>query len=420
MERLPHVQAALERLGARLRGTAGRVWVPGASAEPLLLVEAWRSAPELAAGISFVGVWVPGINRTDWAALHPTARAETVFHSPDWRASEDSGRLSVRPLAYSQAWRRAGETPLDAALFHVSPPDREGLCSFGVCADFGPQLAARDGVFKLALLNPAMPRVLDGPSVPLAVFDAVVEAEAPLLIAGGGSPDPTSLAIAERVAALIPDGATVQVGIGKIGAAALAALTGRRDLRIHSGLIGDAALALLDSGAMRDAPGAVTTGVALGTEELYRRCAEDPRLRFAPVPVTHGYETLAAIPRLCAINSAVEVDLLGQADAETVGGRPVSGVGGLGDFLRCASASPGGLPIVALPSTARGGTVSRIVPRLSSGVVSAGRTEVGLVVTEHGVADLRELDEGGRARALIAVAAPEHREALDRAWPKER
>ena len=138
--------------------------------------------------------------------------------------------------------------------------------------------------------------------------------------------------------------------------------------------------------------------------------------RFAPVPVTHGLATLAAIPRLCAINSAVEVDLLGQADAETVGGRAVSGVGGLGDFLRGAQASVGGLAVVALAASAQGGTVSRIVPRLSSGVVSAGRTEVGLVVTEHGVADLRRLDLDGRARALIAVAAPQHREGLERAW----
>lgn len=415
MERLSEAGDALSRLAERLNGTGGRVWVQGASGEPLLFASAFRDAPASARGLTFVGVWVPGVNRTDWAALHPSARAETTFAGPDWRESLDAGRTSVRPLAYSQAWNWLGATPLDAALFQVSPPDRKGLCSFGVAADFGPVIARRE-LFKVAHVNPRMPRVNDGPTVPLSAFDIVVEAEAPLLTAEPGGADPTTLEVAQRVAALIPDGATVQVGIGKIGTAALACLSSRRHLRVHSGIVGDAVLTLLDSGAVQDAPGAVTTGVAFGSDALYRRIAVDPRVRFAPVPVTHGLATLAALPRLCAINSAVEVDLLGQADAETAGGRAVSGVGGLGDFLRGAQASAGGLPILALASTARAGTVSRIVPRLSSGVVSAGRTEVGLVVTEHGVADLRRLDLDGRARALIAIAAPQHRDGLERAW----
>lgn len=419
MERFSNAADALSRLAARLAGTTGRVWVQAATGEPLLFASAYRDAPELAARLTFVGVWVPGVNRTDWASLHPDGRGETTFASPDWRESLDAGRLSVHPLAYTQTWRWLADTPLDAALFQVSPPDQDGECSLGIAADFGPLIAARR-LFRVAHINPLMPRVRAGPTIPLAAFDLVVEAAAPLLSTTSGGNDPVTLAVARRVAALIPDRATVQVGIGKIGTAVLGMLDGRRDLRIHSGIVGEAVLSLLDAGAVEDVSGAVTTGVAFGSSELYRRLADDPRVRFAPVPVTHGLETLAALPRLCAINSAVEVDLLGQADAETVGGRAVSGVGGLGDFLRGAGASEGGLPIVALSATARGGAVSRIVPRLTSGVVSAGRTEVGLVVTEHGVADLRALDVETRAKALIAVAAPQHREGLERAWAEWR
>ena len=174
-------------------------------------------------------------------------------------------------------------------------------------------------------------------------------------------------------------------------------------------------IALLD----RDAVGAVTTGVALGSPALYARVADDPRLRFRPVGETHAISTLAAIPRFVAVNSAIEVDLFGQVNAEWMDGRQVSGAGGLIDFLRGAWASDGGVPVVALPASARGDTLSRITPRLSC-PPSVGRGDSVVVVTEHGVADLRGLSIDARAQALIAVASPAHRDRLADDWSAMR
>ena len=196
--------------------------------------------------------------------------------------------------------------------------------------------------------------------------------------------------------------------------AALAALEGRRGLKIHSGMVTDPLLSVLDAGSVDE----VVTGLALGTRPLFERCASDRRIRFEAASYTHDIRTLAAIPRLVAVNSALDVDLFGQANAEFIAGRQVSGIGGLTDFLRGARLSEGGAPIVALNATAKGR--SRIVPRLAPNAVSVPRADMGVVVTEHGHADLRGLDLDARAQALTAIAAPEHRDALANAWDEMR
>jgi acyl-CoA hydrolase len=402
---------AVERLATALGG-AGRVFVPGCAAEPLTSADAFRAAPQAAAGLTFVGVWIPGVNRTDWAGLHPTARAESIFVSPDWRASFEAGRFEFRPLTYAQAWRWLQTTPLDAGLFQVSPPDAGGLCSLGVTADFAPAVLGRP-MLKIAEVNARMPPVENAPRVPLDAFDFVVDVDLEPVGYDPGPADEATLRIARRVLERVPDGATVQLGLGKVGAAVLAALRERRGLAVHSGMVTEPLVELLSERRVDS----VTTGTALGSERLRRACA-DPcaPVRFRPVGYTHDPRVLAAIPRLVAVNSALQVDLFGQANAEFAGGRQVSGGGGLLDFLRGARASDGGVPVLALNATAKGGTVSRIVPRLSDGAVSVGRADAGLVVTEHGLADLRELDLDARAEALISVAAPEHRDDLAAAW----
>jgi acyl-CoA hydrolase len=186
-------------------------------------------------------------------------------------------------------------------------------------------------------------------------------------------------------------------------------------------MISDPVLELIESGAIAEEGGApdrapITTGLALGTQRLYEAVRSQPLICFAPVSHTHAIGTLGGIERLVAINSVLEVDLLGQANAEAINGRQVSAAGGLVDFIRGARLSPGGRAILALPSTARGGTVSRIVPRLEGGIVSVARGDIDLVVTEHGVADLRYRSLSGRAEALIAIAAPPLRPALQTAW----
>lgn len=396
-------------LAERLRGTGGRVFIPCGAAEPLALHDAFTTQPDAATGLTFVGAFLPGANRLDWAGL---SAAEGTFVSGDWRASFEAGRFAFRPLTYFQTYGWLAQTPLDAAVLHVSPPDAAGRCSFGATTDFPSAVAAR-GLLKVGLVNRAMPRTV-GPSIALDDFDVVVEGDWALAQYDTGTLDPAFDRISRLIGELTPEGATVQFGIGKVGIAALAALEPRQGLKIHSGMVTDPLLPVLDAGSVDE----VVTALALGTEPLFQRCGNDPRIRFETVSFTHNVRVLSAIPRLVAVNSALEVDLFGQANAEFIDGRQVSGVGGLTDFLRGARLSEGGVPIVALNATAKGR--SRIVPRLPASAVSVPRADMGVVVTEHGAADLRDLDIEARAQALIGVAAPEHRDGLADAWAEMR
>lgn len=411
--------AALTALRERFPGRA-RLYVAGCTGEPNAMAEAFRADPELVSQITFLGVWVPGINAIDWSGLHETARAESIFLSPALRPSFDLGRTAIRPLSYTQAYPWLETTPMDAAIAMVSPPDENGLVSLGVSADFTGAPLSRAGVFKIALINPSMPAPKTTPRFPLDAFDLVAEADTPLLQFPMADLAPTYHQIAEHIAGLVEDGDTVQFGLGNIQQAVLQALTSHKNLRLHAGMISTPLLGLLDAGALQDSPGAIGTGIAIGTQALYARAAEDPRFRFAPVSWTHAIHTLSAIPKLKAVNSAIEVDLFGQANAEFIGGRQVSGAGGLVDFLRGAALSPGGRGVVALASTARDGTVSRIVPRLAPDATTITRADVETVVTEHGVADLRGKTIDARAEALISISALEFRSDLSNAWADMR
>ena len=410
---------------ADLLAPGRRVYAPGVAGESPLLVAALRAAPEACRGVVFTGVWLPGINRIDYAGLHDEAKAEVYFVGPDQRPSFAAGRTAYFPLSYHAVYRRFEEAPgPDLALLHVSPPDAEGYCSLGLANDFTPAVLARAHRL-LAHVNPAMPRTNAAATVAYEALDVVIEADGPLLTespsaTGSLSPGDAFEAIAGHLARLVRDGDTLQLGIGQVQSV-LAAFRDRRDLAVHAGIVGDGLLTLATSGALADRPAAVTTGVAYGSEELYRFVADNPRVRFAPVGYTHDIGTLRAIPRLVAINSVIEVDLLGQANAESVDGRQISSAGGITDFLRGARLSPGGLPIVALQATARRGTVSRIVAELPAGTpVSVPRGDIGLVVTEYGVADLRGRSVDARAEALIAIAAPKFRDGLQEAWRDRR
>ena len=409
MIRLP-IDKLAQEIASRLHVTGGRLFIPGGPGEPLGLRDAFRAAPDLAAGITFVGAHVPGINRTDWANLHETARAEGTFLSGDWRESFEAGSFALRPMTWFQAWGWLGTTPLDAAVVMVSPPDAQGRVSLGVASDLSPAVLARD-LFKVAVINPHLPRV-QGPLYDLSAFNLVAEDETPLLAYEAGTLDPAFDVIKGHLQSLLTPGASLQFGLGKAGVAAVQALEGLKGLRIHSGMVAGPLQAVLDSGALTE----VVTGLAAGDAGLYALCGRDPRIRFEPSGFTHDIRTLAAIPKLVAVNSALEIDLFGQANAEFQGGRQISGTGGLTDFLRGARLSEGGLPILALPSSAKGGAISRIIPRLPQTAVSVTRADVGLVITEHGIADLRGLTLDGRAEALMAVAEPGHRDALANAW----
>jgi len=388
------------------------VFAPGCAGHSLLF-ESWlREDPGRCDGLRFTGVHIPTVNTFDFAGLHPGARQRTIFLSGDLRESWLQGRVDYLPVTYTAAWRWLRDTAtFDTVLVQVAPPDADGNCSLGLACDFTPAAWPRAGRI-LAHINPRMPRTR-GPSIPLARIHAAVEADMPLLEVPDPAADPALDAVATRVAALVGDGATLQLGLGRLQSAVLRAVRDRRGLRIHSGMVSDGLLGLAEAGALADAPDAVVAGVALGSQALY---AAAPRLvQFREVGHTHDAGVLAAVPRLTAINSALSVDLLGQVNGECLGGRQLSGVGGLPDFLRGARQSQGGRGIIALPSCTPKGD-SRIVPMLPPGPVSLARVDADCIVSEHGVADLRHLDVHARARALIGIADPAHRDALEQAW----
>ena len=411
----PALIDAIADFRARMPAQA-RLYVGGCSGEPTAAFEAFQAAPELAAGVTFLGIWIPGVNALDWAGLHPDARAETIFLSPALRTSFEAGHTRLRPLPYTQAWPWLATTPLDGAIIMTTPADGDGTLSLGVSADFAGAVLDRPDVPGLALTNSEMPRPADSPAWSQDRFEAHIEASHPLLQIPEKPLSPAFAAIAEHISSHIEHADTLQFGLGNVQQAVLGALGDHRNLKVHSGMVSDPLLGLLDAGAVDT----ITTGVAIGTDPLYARVAEDPRFRFRPVSHTHAIATLAAIPNFKAINSVIEIDLFGQANAEFIGSRQVSGTGGLVDFLRGGALSPGGTAIAALVSTARKGTVSRIVPRLTSNAISIARADLEFIVTEHGIADLRHADIDTRAAALIAIADPAFRGTLTNEWDQMR
>ena len=266
----------------------------------------------------------------------------------------------------------------------------------------------------VAEINTSMPRPLCSYEVPYERLDYVVETARPLLSLPGANLSEDVRRIGANVASLIEDGDVIQIGIGKVPAAVLGALEGRRGLGLHSGLIADQVADLYAAGVMR---GRMVCTAAIGSRKVYDFAASCPDLTFAPVSHTHDPAVMAATRNLVAINSVLSVDLMGQANAEMLDGRQVSGTGGLLDFVRGARLSRGGRSILALPATAAGGKLSRIVARLGEhDIVSCPRADADIVVTEHGVARLRDRSLEERAEALIAIAAPGFREKLAKGW----
>ena len=411
----PSLADAFEQFRHRLPAQA-RLYVGGASGEPLGLARLFEAEPDLTSGLTFLGAWVAGMNLTDWAGFHHEASAETIFLPAAQRPSFEAGRTRFLPLSYSQAWHWMASTPLHGAVVIVSPPDDDGNVSLGVSPDFSPLMLARSGLPLLGIINPHMPAPPNSPKIPLSKFAQLAEDDHPILELSGGPLPPAFETIADNIAALVDEGDTLQFGVGNVQQAILSALQGRRGLRIYSGMVSDPVLGLLDA----DPTLRVDTGVATGTRKLYDRMTTESRVHFHPVSKTHFASALAAVPRLRAINSVIEVDLFGQANAEFINGRQVAGQGGLNDFLRGAALSEGGLAITALMATAKGGEISRIVPRLPPDAVTVMRTDMDVVITEYGTARLRGKSIDARAEALIAIADPQHRPMLAEEWEAMR
>jgi acyl-CoA hydrolase len=396
------------------------VFVPGFSGESARLLDELAADPARARGVTFAGVQYPGIGSGDYLRFDPTARQVGFFMSPALRRGVRDGRAEVLGLDYAGIVRQLREMPApDVVVVQASPPDADGRLSAGICADFPPLLWAR-ARRRVVHLNPSMPRTR-GPFRPaLSEADLVVEADTPLVTLEDPRPSEVEVQIGEHAASLVRDGDTVQFGIGSVPVALVRALSNHRRLKLHTGMLTEPVRALWESGALdRDAQ--ITGGFALGSTDFYRFVSENPRIVLADASVTHDIVRIAGIPDFVAVNSAVEVDLLGQVNSERTDGKLQAGAGGLPVFATGALLSPGGRSLVCMPSTAKHGAVSRIVPALGQGgLCNLPRHLADVVVTEHGIARLRGLSADGRAAALIAIAAPEHRDTLARAWSEIR
>jgi acyl-CoA hydrolase len=398
-----------------------RVYWPGCAGQSPLFQQWLTEQPAVARDVEFCGVWIPGINRFDPSALDPRARATTFFLYRELRAGWERGVVDYLPLHYSEIVRQLGAPGrFDVLMLQVAPPDENGRCSLSLAADFTPAVLAGCGpnTVVLAHVNPQLPRTT-GPSVPVECIDAWVDAPMEQSVLPMEPADPALSVVARNVASLVRDGDTLQFGLGRLQSCALEALSGHRGLRLHSGMVSDGLLSLYESGALAspsEQHPPVCTGVALGSPRLQSLLVDPSLVRFAGVEYTHAHSTLSGLRNLIAVNSALEIDLFGQVNSEMLGGKHVSGVGGLVDFVRGARASEGGRAVIAATSMAGRDQRSRIVPQLQHCVTGIARTDIDFVVTEHGIASLRGLGVDARARALIGIAAPAHRAALEAAW----
>ena len=399
------------------------VFVAGGANEPATVLDALRRRPAAGAGVTWIQSIVPALNRFDFCSLHDDARAVAFFITPETRASYRAGRIDFIPCQLRAVADLLGEgLDLDLAIVSVPAP-RDGAWEAG--ADFGAGLNCDfvDVIFGrarrvVAEVNSALPDPPDSPRIDARRIDFAVPVSRPPPPFLLPAPDETARAIARNVAGLVRDGDTIQTGIGSIPCAVLGALRDKNDLGLHSGILDDGVMALVERGVITGRRktidrGRHVTAYAIGSPALYGWLGERDDVRFRPVNYTHGAGTLARIDRFVSINSALEIDLGGQVNAEMIRGTQVTGTGGSVDFMRGAASSRGGRSIVALGATAAGGRVSRIVPRLGDGnAPTALRTDVDYVVTEHGVADLRHRPERARAAALAEIAAPEFRREL--------
>lgn len=327
-----------------------------------------------------------------------------------------AGRLDVLAVPYSRLPEQFGpEHPADVVLLQLARSPR-GL-SFSLAHDYT-AIAARHARLVIAEINAQAPWTYGAEVGTDVRIDHVVETDGPPCELPPARISDTEARIGIEVAALVADGATIQTGIGALPDAILAALGGHRDLGIHSGMIGDRAVDLIEAGVVTNArkgpdPGVTVAGVLFGTARLNRFADRNDTVRLVEPALSHGAASLARLARFTAINSAIEVDLTGQVNAEVVQGRYAGAVGGQPDFVRAALASAGGRSIIALPSTAGSGTVSRIVAKLS-GPVTSPRCDADMVVTEWGTAALRGLSLGARRKAMLAIADPKFRDAIER------
>jgi acyl-CoA hydrolase/GNAT superfamily N-acetyltransferase len=395
-----------------------RVFVGSGCAEPVLLVQALAGRDDLE-DVEVLHIMTVGEAPYARATQNGRFRHNAFFIGSNVRDAVASGNADYTPVFLSEipALFRSRRLPLDVALISVTPPDAHGYCSLGVSVDV--VRSAVDAAHVLvAEVNPTMPRTHGAGFLHVNDIDFFVPATGPLLELPVPEADPISARIGRFCADLVPDGATIQLGIGAIPNATLAALGGKKDLGIHSEMISDGVIDLIERGVITGRrktthPGKAVTSFCMGSRRLYDFIHDNPFFEFLPTDYVNDPVVIARNDRMISINSALQVDLTGQVCADSIGTKFYSGIGGQVDFIRGAARSHEGRSILALPSTAKNGKISRIVPVLSEGAgVVTTRGDVHTVVTEYGVAELKGRTVRERALALIGIAHPDFRSEL--------
>lgn len=399
-----------------------RVFVHGGAATPHhLLGKMTERASELF-NVEIVGISLQGDALFAQKKYNDNFRINSLFVSENVRVAVNEGRGDYVPIFLSEIPNlfRSGILPIDVALVQVSPPDKHGYCSLGTSVDIA--LAGVKTARKvIAQINPRMPRTLGDGIVSVREFDAMVfaEQELPEIIDLGG-PSEIAMRIGAHCAELVENGATIQTGIGAIPNAVLASLTHHKELGVHTEMFSDGLIPLIENGVITNQHkkkhrGKSVTSFLLGSRKLYDFVDDNPSIAVLGIDYVNDTSVIRTNPKVTAINSAIEVDITGQVCSDSIGTYHYSGVGGQMDFIRGASLSEGGKPIIALPSTTGKG-ISRIVPFLKQGAgVVTTRAHAHYIVTEYGVAYLYGKNMRQRAKALIKIAHPNHREDLDKA-----
>ena len=408
--------AASELDLSRFLKPGDRVVFGQACGEPTTLVEALIEQGEAIGGLhafiatSFSGLFTPESARS--------FRLSSMGAIGGLRSMTKANALDVIPVHVSQiaCLIEAGIMPCDVAMIQVSPADAQGNHSCGLISDYV-RAAVDKARLVIAEVNEQVPYV-PGETIPGDLIDVAVHVSRPPVEVAPAKIGPTDEAIARHCAEFIGNGAVLQTGVGAVPDAILRLLHDRKDLGVHSGMLGDGLVDLAEAGVLTNARKEIDKGVSIngaliGTRRLYDWAANNPAIRMTPTSYTHDAGTLSRLSRLVTINSALEVDLTGQVNAEQSGASYLGGTGGQVDFVRAGARSPGGASLMVLASTAKGGSLSKIVTALS-GPVTTARTEVDVIVTEYGAARLKGQSLAERAKRLVAIAHPDFREDLSR------
>src|SRR5690625_6211570 len=402
-----------------------RVFFQGAAMTPNLLIDSLGERDREFENIDIVQIHTHGEGKYLQEPYNKAFHLSSFFVGDNTRKGVNSMHGDYVPVFLSEIHRffRSNILPLDVAFIQVSPPDKHGFCSLGLSVDV--TLPAIETAKKvIAQINPNVPRTHGDGIIHINKIDYAVEVDTPIYTADIGTPSEIEATIGKNIANMVEDGATLQMGIGNIPNAVLHNLHNHKNLGIHTEMFSDGILPLVEKGIITGAKKVIKTGkivtcFALGTQKLYDFIDDNPLVHFKEAAYTNDTAIIRQNPKVTAINSAIEIDLTGQVCADSIGTYQYSGVGGQMDFIRGASLSEGGKPIIAMPSATNKG-ISKITPFLNQGAsVTTTRAHVHYVVTEYGVVNLYGKGLKQRAEALISIAHPDHREAL-MAAAKER